>query len=320
MINKTRTSIFLTVITVMLLVLAACARTQGLSSPAMDRETAEGALVAGEESAPMEPGFDSDDNTIAFQVGAQVPQTRLIIRTGNMAVVVSDTEAAMESIAAMTEANGGWVVSSSRFQSGVDGALSGSMTVRIPAEGFDSALEAIRLLAVEVTSEETSGQDVTEEFVDLSARLSNLEATAERVRQFLDEARNVEEALAVNQELSRLESEIEVIKGRMQYLEQSAAYSTITVRLTPDELAQPLQVAGWQPEGVAKNALEALISGLQTLANVLIWLVIFCLPLVLIFGIPIALALYLWRWRGRRKATAAAAASAEPEANATPEA
>jgi acyl-CoA synthetase (NDP forming) len=60
----------------------------------------------------------------------------------------------------------------------------------------------------------------------------------------LDEARNVEEALAVNQELSRLESDIEVIKGRMQYLSQSAAFSTLAIDVTPDELNQPLDVGG----------------------------------------------------------------------------
>ncbi|MEZ4518485.1 MAG: DUF4349 domain-containing protein [Chloroflexota bacterium] len=95
-----------------------------------------------------------------------------------------------------------------------------------------------------------------------------------------------------------MEGEIESIKGRMQYLSQSAAFSTITASLTPDILAQPVQVAGWQPGGVAKQALEALISGLQTLANILIWLAIYVLPIALIIGIPLYLIVrYILRRR-----------------------
>ncbi len=135
------------------------------------------------------------------------------------------------------------------------------------------ALDAISGLATEVTRLSTSGQDVTEEFVDLDARLGNLEATAARLRTFLDESRNVEEALAVNMELSRVEGEIESLKGRMQYLQQSAAFSSINVDVTPDVLAQPIQVTGWQPTGVAKQAIEALVAALQSLGTAAIWFV-----------------------------------------------
>jgi hypothetical protein len=148
----------------------------------------------------------------------------------------------------------------------------------------------------------TSGQDVTDEFVDLSSRLSNLEATASRVRNFLDEARNVEEALDVNIELSRLEGEIEVIKGRMQYLSQSAAFSTLTVRLTPDILSQPIEIGGWRPQGVARDAISALVNTLQGLATFLIWMAIYLLPLILLFGLPLwFLIRFIRQWRQKRR-------------------
>ena len=235
-----------------------------------------------------------------FSLVQDIPQSRLIIRTADMSIVVKDTEEAMATITQMVEENGGWVVSSSVFQYS-ENAKTGNMTVRIPAEGFQSALDAIRGMSVEVTRLSTSGQDVTEEFVDLSARLENLEATAERVRAFLDEAETVEEALAVNQELSRLEGEIEAMKGRLQYLEQSAAFSTISIDLTPDELSQPIEVGGWQPQGVIRNAIEALISALQALVNVLIWLVIFLLPILLIITIPLWLIVWVIRRRRVRR-------------------
>lgn len=274
------------------------------AAPAMEMAEMEYAV---EESA-ADIGYRDDasfnETTIVTQDGAQ---ERIIIRTADMAIIVVDTEEAMNTIAQMVADNGGWVVNSNVFQYD-ENAKTGNMSVRIPSDGFSSFLEAISGMAVEVTRLSTSGQDVTEEYVDLSARLDNLEATADRVRNFLDEAKTVEEALEVNRELSRLEGEIEVIKGRLQYLEQSSAFSMISIDLTPDVLSQPLEVGGWQPEGVAKSALETLIATLQTLADVAIWFVIYVLPLLLIVGIPLWLVIrYFRRRRAARKEESAPA-------------
>ena len=266
---------------------------------------------AGGEAAPMDeaaamPEMEAlaadFDTATSNQQPLPAGQERLIIRTADMAIIATDTEATLAQIAALADSSGGWVVSSNVYQS-TDTAKTGYVQIRVPAEGFQSIIDAIRGMAVEVTSLSTSGQDVTEEFVDLNARLGNLEATAARLRTFLEEARNTEEALAVNVELSRIEGEIESISGRMQFLEQSAAYSSITVNVTPDELAQPITVAGWQPGGVAKEAIEALINMLQLIANAVIWFVVFALPVLLIILIPFVLIIWLIRrLRGRERA------------------
>jgi hypothetical protein len=285
----------------MVFVLAACANSAALneqalvaSEPALDYAEAEAAGdgVAYSEDVKAAQGLETGSTQ------SNIPQERLIIRTAELSIVVSDTEEVMKTIARMVEENGGWVVSSNAYQYS-DTAVSGDITVRVPADGFTSALEAMRGLALEVQNESTSGQDVTEEYVDLSSRLENLESTAARVRTFLDETKNVEEALAVNQELSRLEEEIEVIKGRMQYLSQSAAFSTISVHLTPDEAARPIELAGWKPEGIVKDAFEALLSFLQFLVSALIWMVIFLLPVLIVLGIPVWLVIR-WVWKRRR--------------------
>lgn len=225
-------------------------------------------------------------------------QEQLIIRTGELALVVEDTEEALDAIATLAEAEQGWVVRSNVYQR-TDNARSGTITIRVPVEHFQATMNAIQEMALEVTQASQESEDVTEEYVDLRARLRNLEATAERVRGFLDEADDVEEALAVNQELSRLESEIEALTGRIQYLEQSAAYSTINVNLTPDELSQPIAVGGWRPTGIAREAVESLIGGLQILGTVVIWLGLFVLPLALIVLLPL-LAIFLFIRRRRR--------------------
>ncbi len=294
------------------LLLVACSRSADLAMEApMEPGFAEMEEAAFDTAAAPMPDMDGtsfrgDANTASQTSDTAVAQTqeRLIIRTGHLSIVVADTETAVAQITQMVEANGGWVVSSSLYQYS-DTAKTGDITVRVPTDGYNSAIEAVKGLAMEVTDESSSGQDVTDEYVDLASRLANLEATAARVRNFLDETKNVEEALAVNVELSRLEGEIEVIKGRMQYLSQSASFSTISIHLTPDEASRPIEVAGWRPQGVAKDAVEALVDALQGLANFLIWFVIYALPLLLIIGVPIWLFVrFLVRRRRRRKAAA----------------
>ncbi len=224
-----------------------------------------------------------DTDGVVFQTG-QV-QERLIIRDGQMDIVVKDTEETAKAIGRLAVAKNGWVVNSDIYQS--NGAKSGSISIRVPAEEFEATIESIRAMALEVNSESSSSQDVTEEFVDLQARVENLEATADRVRGFLDETKNVEEALAVNQELSRLESEIESLKARMQFLSQSAALSRLTIFITPDALSQPIEVGGWRPEGVARSAIDALLQALQGLGSIIIWGGIFCLPIAILIGVPL---------------------------------
>lgn len=263
--------------------------------PAWNLDYAAGELTAEtmmsrSESPPMEVAEDFDPSP------PPTGQDRLIIRTGQMSIVVIDTETALTDIARLAEAAGGWVVNSHAYQYDERAKL-GSITVRVPAAQFDEIVAAVKETAVSTTRQTSASQDVTEEYVDLSARLDNLQATADRVRTFLDEAQNVEEALAVNRELSRLEGEIETITGRMQYLSQSAAYSTLTVEITPDVLSQPLAIGSWEPQGVAREAIEALVTALQGVANLVIWLLIFVLPLAVLILLPLWLLIRTVRHR-----------------------
>ncbi len=245
--------------------------------------------------------FDMAEEEAAPAPQSEIPnQERLIIRTANLSLIISDTDESIKTITEMVESNGGWVVGSNVYE--YSDLKRGSITVRIPSTGFNSAIAAFKDLAIDVTNESISGQDVTDEFVDISLRLENLEATADRVRSFLDDATEVEDALAVNRELSRLEGEIELLKGRREYLSQSAQFSTITIELIPDALNQPIEIAGWQPRGIAKQAIESLVDALQGFGEFAIWFVLFFLPMALLYGIPFY---FVWRgvnrWRLNRR-------------------
>ncbi len=300
-------------VTLLIAVLSLTACASGGTRQSVSEESA----AAFPSAAPM-PDFAAGESMDAeMGVANQLPssQERLIIRTADMSITAADTEVTLAQIAAMADSSGGWVVSSNIYQSS-DTYKSGYVTIRVPSEGFQSVLDAIAGLAVEVTNLSTSGQDVTEEYVDLSARLSNQEATAARLRQFLEESTNVEDALAVNVELSRVEGEIEALKGRIQFLEQSSAFSSISVNVSPDALAQPIQVGGWRPSGVAKDAIEALITMLQVLANAAIWFVLFAVPILVVIAIPFVLLIWVIKRLRRRESRVAARETGDTDTDA----
>jgi hypothetical protein len=231
--------------------------------------------------------------------GPDVTVERLIIRNAWLDLVVPDTEKALAEIENVVSEMDGFIVESSVYQYGE--SKRASVQLRIPAEKLDQALGHFRDLATEVRSENVSGQDVTDEYVDLQSRLRSKEATEAKLLEFLEEAEDTEAALAVYAELERIQTDIEVIKGRMQYLEQSAAMSSVSIELTPDELAQPIEIGGWHPEGTLRDSVEALIRVLQFLVDALIVIVVVVLPVVIVVFGPLVALFFIIRAIVRRR-------------------
>ena len=118
----------------------------------------------------------------------------------------------------------------------------------------------------------------------------------------MESANRTEDVLNVFDQLTRVRGEIEVIKGQIQYFEESARLSAISVELIPNEVVQPLTIGGWEPVGVIKDALQSLIGALQGLVNVLIWITLFLLPIIIVVGVPLYFIIRGIRsWRRRRK-------------------
>jgi hypothetical protein len=159
---------------------------------------------------------------------------RMIVRTSNMTLVVTDISSSLDKITKLAQDIQGYVVSSNQWKE--NGALLGTITIRVPAEQFNSAMSSLRAMADEVTSENTSSQDVTEEYTDLNAQLTNLEATQAQLLAIMNKATTVPDILAVQQQLTNTNGQIDSIKGRMKYLEQTSATSLITISLTQSKL------------------------------------------------------------------------------------
>jgi major membrane immunogen (membrane-anchored lipoprotein) len=234
------------------------------------------------------------------------PIERMVIKNAELAIITVDPAASMDEIGKMAESMGGFVVSSNLYQRTLSNGAKvpqANITVRVPVERLDEALEQIKAGAVEVENENTSGQDVTQEYTDLQSQLRNLEAAEAQLMEIMEGATKTEDVLSIYNELVYKREQIEIIKGRMQYYEQAAALSKIDVGITADEAVQPIQVGGWQPSGVAKEAIEALIQTLQFLVNAGIWLVLCVLPVGLLIGLPLFLVgRFVIQGRKRRKA------------------
>jgi len=189
--------------------------------------------------APMPPVISvpgKGGEAVQPDFGAQQPvdSDRMIVRTGNLQLIVNDVAQSMERIAQMATSFDGYVVTSIQFREGE--RLVGQITVRVVAERFDEAVRILRGLALEVVVETSSSKDVSEEYADLKARLGNLEAAELQLVRIMEKAEKVEDVLAVQRELTRVRGEIEQSKGRMQFLERTSETSLIDVRLEQSKL------------------------------------------------------------------------------------
>jgi hypothetical protein len=189
----------------------------------------------------------------------------------------------------------------------VDEQLRAKASLRVPADKLQATLAEMRRLAIRVDRENANGQDVTEEFTDLSAQLKNLEAAEQQLRELMAEVRQrtqkAEDILQIYRELEQKRMEIERVKGRMQYLNQRADLATINVELIPDALSRPVVEAGWRPAETVRNASRQLVQTMQGIAQAGIWLILYVVPVLIAIAIPIVLLVLFLRWlyrRGRR--------------------
>ncbi|MFC2012788.1 DUF4349 domain-containing protein [Chloroflexota bacterium] len=250
--------------------------------------------------APMPPPGSAQAPSPAIMIdeGTSIPgaEERIIVRTGEISLIVADVIDTRDEIASITVNRNGYVVSS-RIQ-GEEQDMRGWIAIRVPDEEFDAMFAELRSLATRVDSESTSSRDVTEEYIDLESRLGNAEATEQQYLALLPEAEGVEDILRIYESLSRVRQDIESIKGRIQYLERTSSMSLIDVRLEPEATAKALVQAGWSVAEILKSAVRGIVTFGQWLGTIAIWLLIFS-P---IWGT--VLGIILWRRHRKRKAAA----------------
>jgi hypothetical protein len=267
------------------LILTACASAR---SAAPLTEAGGAAPSAPQEAMPaVAPQPASDQSTTSNAEGgvSATSVERIVIQNADLAIVVSDVKGRMENIQVMAQQMGGYVVSSNLYQNSTNDNVQvpeAQITIRVPAEKLDDALEQIKKDVVEVQNETRTGQDVTAEYVDLESRLKNYEAAEAQLEKILENATDTEDVVSIFNQLVYYREQIELVKGQMKYYKEAAALSAINIRIVAEETIQPVVIGKWQPQGVALEAIQDLINFLKGFINFLIYLVILILPILLL--------------------------------------
>ena len=244
--------------------------------------------------APMlEPSTQREDMAYDEGMLPSVAGERMIVRDGDISLVVDGVVEARDEIAQLAARFDGYVVSSQI--SGEEEEMRGWISIRVSDDRFEPALAELRKLAMRVKSERTSSRDITEEYVDLQSRLKNAEATEQQYLALLEKAVKVEDVLSIYDSLSRVRNEIELLKGRMQYLERTSSMSLIAVQLEP-ATTESLVPIGWSIVEVFKTVIRGVVLLGQWLGTITIWLAVLSPLWGTILGI------ILWRRRRREKA------------------
>ncbi len=268
---------------------------------------------------------ESSDPAARGDVASNVPQAdRLIIRNKTLRIEVDKVADAIDKIKAASKKSGGIITGMQvatdsgspiyRYEDGgspSDGtALLGYVVVRVPADKFEAFVTEVSALGTVLYEAETS-DDVTQQHVDLSARLGNLRAEEKRLREFFTAAKDVKDMLAIEQELSRVRGEIESLDAQVKYLERQAAMATVTIDLNEP---QPIVRPGGEDWGFG----NAVTSGFRGAAGAIQLLIVVTITLAPFLAIAAVLFFAIRAIvRKRRKSRAAAVPdSPEPEAPA----
>ena len=236
-----------------------------------------------EKSADFAPqAFDGEiSNTSASE--------RMIIREGNITVKVDSTRNSQVAIKALVSSmsdKGAYIVSSNEYAYYDGQEPNITIVIRIPVDQFDFVIDEISDMAEGNFTINTWSDDVSEQYNDLESRLESLEAARLRLLDIMQNADTTEDLLAAEQQLTYRESEIESIKGSMQYLSQSSDLSRIYIYLEPYILSQPIDTK-WTPSETIRYAIEELLESLQDFADWIIVFVIATLPWLIIIGLVV---------------------------------
>jgi len=289
------------------LILAACGG--AATAPPMDSKF----FGAAETQAPLDESFGLEpeaapqsgvsaegdaakQDTAVYNTGAPVDAAvfqRMVIKNAEIRLLVKDSDIAIDSVTQMVGDVQGYIVSSQVWYVDYGGVnyKYATITIGVPSDQFETVLRRLRNMAIRVLNENASGQDVTDQYVDLQAQLVNLEATRDRIKTFLDDAKSVDEALRINQQLSEIEAQIEQTKGQMNYLSDRSAFSTVNIQIEPDlppatptpsptprPTATPIP---WKPGETFQQSTQTLTSAYQGIVDFLIWFFVVLVPILL---------------------------------------
>lgn len=207
---------------------------------------------------------------------------RMIIRNANITLQVNNINRAMDAIMNLANTSGGYVVNSNISQN--TGSTSGEISIRVPAEGLNNVLNQLKSLATYVTQEAISGEDITQQYVNLQSQLENLQKSKSQLEKIMLGATKTEDVLKVHQQLTDTQGQIDVLEGQIKYYKESVALSLVNITLNMSPTIQNEYQSQWRIAEVFKSSYVDLVNGLRNLTYSLIQFSVYFLPLALLWG------------------------------------
>jgi len=291
-----------TVLVVFLFVFSGCSR--------MEADRVATIKASASQPAKEENSAKGYTNSVAYdQLKQDIPLEtidRKIIRNADLALEVSSTVEAQQRVTAIAESAGGFVVTSEAKQrensDPSQRVVDIKLVVRIPSNQFNSALAQIEKLASNLTQRNITGQDVTEEFIDLEARIRTQKALELQFLEIMKQANKVADALEVHRQVAEVRTEIEKLEGRKRFLENQSSLSTITVNMSTP---RPIVVSA---SGFGYTVREAISDSVDLASGIVLFFVRFVIlmaPVVLFILLPLGLLALYFKRRAHRMRLAA---------------
>ena len=213
---------------------------------------------------------------------------RNLILTAKIDMRTKDPWATSQTVQQLAGSLGGDVLNVN--ESGTSDNRTASLTIRVPSRSFQEALRQIRALDGEVVTSNVSGQDVTDQFVDLQARLTAKQAEEARYNALLVRANTIDEILKIDSALSNVRTQVEQLTGQINSIKSRTDFSTISMSVSPITILPVSEPArAWDPAKTVVRALGALAAMLQVFGDLAIWLIVFgWIPLIALAGIFLA--------------------------------
>jgi hypothetical protein len=237
----------------------------------------------------------SENGAIA---GKAVPGDRKLIYVAEIALVVDDFAAVESAVPNLVRQFDGYLAEAAIHRQ-TGSIRSGQWIVRVPIDRFDAFLDDVAKLGVPESRRQTA-QDVTEEFVDLEARINNSKRVEEEILKLLaDRTANIKDVLAVQARLGEVRGEIERMQGRLKFLQNRTAMATVTIQIREERGYQPAEMPGFANR-VGRAWLNSVDSLRTFLENAAVSL-IFAAPWIFFWMILFLPAVWYVRYRWKKR-------------------
>ncbi|GAB6988429.1 DUF4349 domain-containing protein [Paenibacillus pini] len=242
------------------------------------------ALQKAEQTTAIGAGFNANQLSAGLN--------KKLIYKANVVMQIGDYASAQNEVRNLVTLSGGYIVNYTETQSANE--QGGTFVMKVPADGFSSFLGKIEKIKHKTIQRSMEGQDVSEEYVDLESRLKAKQLMEEQYTAFMKKSTKTSDLVSFANELERIQTEIEQIKGRMRYIDQNVSFSTVELRLYQSEkdIKNTNEVTPEDP--LSTRASNALQGSLTVLIDVLQWTVIILSGAVPVL-IPIAIILIIVR-------------------------